>query len=151
MNRDRYLVKSAGDNIEGTREGLAKFLQLLGQHREGVIVVPHMNQVKDTLLAHVLNDVSPALADTLFRKREHVFSDGSRIQVCSQQTLKNFRRSPLYLVLWGSHYAIDDVEALDRWGAVVFVSWQSIDYQAWLQNHDNVSVIYDDGKPDTHI
>lgn len=151
MNRDRYLVKSAGDNIEGTREGLAKFLQLLGQYREGVIVVPNMGQVKDTLLAHVLDSVAPALADTLFRKREYVFNDGSKIQVCSEQTLKNFRRSPLYLVLWGSHYTIDDVEGLDRWGAVVFVSWQSIDYQDWLQRHDNVSVIYDDGKPDFAI
>ena len=150
MNRERYLVKSAGGNIDGTRAGLAQFLKLLDQFDEGVIVAPDVSALKNGMFAMVLEEVDPALAKALIQKREHVFSDSKKVSVCTQATLKNFKRSALYLVLWGSSYMIADVETFDRWGAVVLVSWQSPDYAAWAQDFP-VTVIYDDGLPDFKI
>ncbi|MEN2469324.1 hypothetical protein [Burkholderia sp. GS2Y] len=150
VNRERYLVKSAGDNIEGTRTGLVKFLELLAQYDDAVIVVPSISQYKGNLFDTLLQEYAPALAKALFRDRTVVLDGNKRVHLCSSETLKNFSRSELYLVLWGSRYTIADVEALHGWGGVVLVSWQSGDYAAWVRDH-SVQVVYDDGVPDIKI
>lgn len=150
MNRERYLAKSVGDNIEGTRAGLVKFLELLGQYDDAVIVVPSIRDYKGTLLDTLLQGYNPALAKALIRDREIVLDGNSRVALCAHATLKNYSRSKLYLGLWGAHDTIADIEALHNWRAVVHVSWQSGDYAAWIRDYP-VDVIYDDGAPDFRI
>lgn len=147
MIRERYLAKSVGDNIDGTRAGLVKFLELLDRYGDAVIVVPSIGNYKGNLLDALLQDCNPALAKALLRDRQMVLNGNKRVSLCAQATLKNYSRSELYLVLWGSHHTIADIEALHTWGAVVHVSWQSGDYATWIQDYP-VTVIYDDGTPD---
>ncbi|MBZ5788738.1 hypothetical protein K8353_01315 [Burkholderia contaminans] len=147
MTRERYLVASAGGNVEGTRAGLVKFLQLLDRYDDAVIIVPKIADLKNNMLTQLLEENEPAIAKALIRDREYVFAGGKRVRLCAEAALKNFARSTLYLVLWGSHDTITEVEALHFWSAVVLVSWQSGDYKWWVQDHP-VEVIYDDGVPD---
>lgn len=69
MNRERYLVKSTGDNRKGTEAGFAKLLDLMRKYDEGVIVVPQLKNVEGTLLGDLLNDASPGLATKFKRQR----------------------------------------------------------------------------------
>ncbi|OAJ52503.1 hypothetical protein A6V36_13940 [Paraburkholderia ginsengiterrae] len=142
MNRERFLVKSYGDNPAGVTAGLVKLLELLPNHKDAVIVVPEMGKVSGTMLVPILGE---DLSKRLIKNREILFDDGSRISLCAQATLKNYRRADAYLVLWGSKYAIQDVEALDRWKSLVLVTWMPEDSAEW-EAENKVSVIYDDGR-----
>ena len=142
MNRERFLVKSFGDNIEGTRAGLVKLLQLLETYDHAVIVVPQIREVKSTMLANVFDE---STLEALVKYGEINFLGGKKISLCAQATLKNYENADAYLVLWGSEYAINDIEALYRWKAVVFVTWLSNDSAKW-EVDNRVSVIYDSKK-----
>jgi hypothetical protein len=135
-------VKSFGDNEEATRIGVAKLLELLGTHSTGVIVVPDLGQVKSTMLVNILGE---DLSKSLIRDRQITFKDGKALQLCSQATLKSYRRADVYLALWGTEYAIEDIEALPGWQAAILVTWIPADSARWVQKH-SVQVIYDDGK-----
>jgi len=142
MSRERFLVKSFGDNIDGTRAGLIKLIQLLDTYDHAVIVVPEIGKVKSTMLVDVLGeDVSKAL----IKNREITFSGNKKISLCAQATLKNYKYADAYLALWGSEYTIADIEALPQWKAVVLVTWQPNDSSKW-EAANTVSVIYDDKK-----
>lgn len=142
MIRERFLVKSFGDNIDGARAGLIKLIQLLDTYDHAVIVVPTIGDVKHSLLVDVLGeDVSKAL----IKNREINFSDNKKISLCAQATLKNYRYADTYLALWGTEYTISDLEALPKWKAVVLVTWQPNDSVKW-EAANRVNVIFDDKK-----
>jgi len=82
MARERYLAKSAGGNVEGTRAGLVKFLQLLDRYDDAVIVVPKIADLKNNMLTQLLEDNVPAIAKALIRDREYVFEGGKRVRLC---------------------------------------------------------------------
>ena len=100
MKRERFLVKSFGDNIEGTKAGLIKLLQILEEHSNAVIVVPELGKVKNTMLVDVLGE---ELSKKLIKDREIIFTNNKKISLCSQATLKNYKFADAYLALWGSH------------------------------------------------
>lgn len=142
MNRERFLVKSYGGNIEGTEVGLAKLLSLLGDYSDAVIVVPQIGQVKDTLLVKVLGE---KLSKQLIKDRVLLLDDGKKISLCSHSTLKNYRHSDLYLALWGTEKMIMDIEELTQWKAAILVTWIPKDSETWTATYP-VHVIYDDKK-----
>jgi hypothetical protein len=142
MARERFLVKSFGDNADGTRAGLVKLLELAGTNKSSVIVVPALNQVKGSLLTAVLGDQLSAI---LIQHRKITLENGNSIELCSQATLKNFQRADAYLALWGSEDSVKDIEALSRWTSCILVTWGPEDSAKWVDTHD-VQVIYDDGK-----
>lgn len=142
MHRDRLLVKSFGDNIDGTRAGLGKLIELSATHKSCVIVVPALNQVKGSLLTAALGD---QLSAALIKHRKITLHNGSSVELCAQATLKNFRRANAYLALWGTEYIIEDIEALQLWTSFVLVTWTPADSAKWVQAHV-VQMIYDDGK-----
>ena len=142
MVRERFLVKSFGDNADGTRAGLVKLLQLADTHKSSVIVVPALNQVKGSLLTAVLGEQLSAI---LIKHRKITLENGNSIELCSQATLKNFQRADAYLALWGSKDSIEDIEALHLWTSCILVTWGPEDSAKWVETHD-VQVIYDDGK-----
>lgn len=142
MNRERFLVKSFGDNIEGTRAGLVKLIQLLDTYDNAVIVVPEIGKVKGTILVDVLGeDVSKAL----LKNREITFSGNKKISLCAQATLKNYKDADAYLAVWGSEHTIATLEALHQWKAAILVTWQPNDSAKW-EAANSVNVIYDDKK-----
>lgn len=141
MSRNRFLVKSFGDNADGTRAGLVKLVELAATHKSCVIVVPALNNVQGSLLTVVLGD---QLSAALIKHRKITLENGNSIELCSQATLKNFRRADAYLALWGSEYIVEDIEALQLWTSFVLVTWGPADSAKWVQAHD-VQVIYDDG------
>ena len=142
MERERFLVRSSGDNPDGTRVGIAKLLELLGNDKNGVIVVPNLKTVKDTMLATVLGS---DLSKQLVKNREITFTDGNKVELCSEQTLKNFKRADVYLVLWGTEYIVEDIESLPFWSSFVLVTWTPADAQRWVESQE-VETIYDDDK-----
>lgn len=140
MNRERFLVKSFGDNIEGTKAGLVKLVQLLETYDHAVIVVPEIGKVKSTMLANVFDEDT---LRALIKNREINFPGNKKISLCAQATLKNYKYADAYLALWGSECTIDNIEALHRWKAAVLVTWQPNDSAKW-EAANRVSVIYDD-------
>ncbi|WP_419572083.1 hypothetical protein [Rheinheimera sp.] len=142
MGKERFLVKSFGDNIEGTRIGLAKLLELLAHHQHAVIVVPTIGQVKGTLLEKVLGE---KLSKKLINDRVLDLDDGKKISLCGHATLKNYSNADVYLVLWGTKLMIADIEKLLGWKAVVLVTWLKADCEEWEKSYP-VQVIYDDKK-----
>jgi len=140
--RNRFLVKSSGDNADGTRAGLVQLIELSATHKSCVIVVPALNHIKVSLLAVALGD---QLATELIKHRKITLHNGSSIELCAQATLKNFRRANAYLALWGSEYMVEDIEALQLWTSFVLVTWIAADSVKWVQAHD-VQVIYNDGR-----
>lgn len=139
MIRERFLVKSSGDNPEGVRQGLVKTVDLLGSYQSAVVVVPTLGHLKDTILTNVLG---PELSKKLIKDREILLPDGKKILLCGQATLKNFRRHEVYLDLWGSKYSIREIEALPC-KAIVMVTCIPEDSAEWEQEH-SVNIIYDD-------
>lgn len=142
MNRDRFLVKSFGDNIEGTKVGLAKTLELLNNYNHAVIVVPTIGKVDGTMLVTALGE---ELSKNLIKNREVNLANNKKISLCGQQTLKNYKHADVYLALWGTEYIIAEIEALHKWKAAILVTWQPGDSAAW-EAANKVSVIYDDKK-----
>ncbi|WP_155984198.1 MULTISPECIES: hypothetical protein [unclassified Thioalkalivibrio] len=142
MTRERFLVQSYGDNIEGTEFGLAKLMALLGDHSDAVIVVPQIGQVKDTLLVKVLGE---KLSKKLIKDRVLLLADGKKLSLCSHSTLKNYRHADLYLALWGTENMIMDIEDLTQWKAAILVTWAPKDSEKWSATYP-VHVIYDDKK-----
>lgn len=140
MERKRFLVRSTGDNLEGTKVGLAKFLELIGSDKNGVIVAPKLSGLESTLLVPALGQ---DVANRLIKNRTLAFSSGNRIDLCSQQTLRNFTRADVYLALWASEYMIEAIEALSCWSNLVVVTWSPTDAQRWSASHE-VQTIYDD-------
>lgn len=146
MNRERFLVKSFGDNIDGARTGLAKLRQLLDTYDHAVIVVPSIGNVKHTMLVDVLVDVlGEDISKALMKNREINLSGNKKISLCAQATLKNYKYADAYLALWGSEHSISDIEALPQCKAIVFVTWQSNDSEKW-EAANRVNVVYDDKK-----
>ena len=135
-------MKSFGDNIDGTRAGLVKLMQLLDTCDHAVIVVPEIGKVKGTMLVDALGE---DLSKALIKNREINFPNNKKISLCGQATLKNYKYADAYLALWGSEYTIADIEALNGWKAVVLVTWQPNDSAKW-EAANRVSVIYDDKK-----
>lgn len=74
MARDRFLVKSFGDNADGTRAGLIKLIELAATHKNCVIVVPALNQIQGSLLTSVLDD---QLAAVLIKRRKITLENGA--------------------------------------------------------------------------
>lgn len=142
MNRERFLVKSLGDNPEGVREGLVKLIQLLDTCDHAVIVVPQLRQLKQTILADVLGEENLRV---LIKTREINFPGNKKISLCSQATLKDYEHADAYLALWGSQYTIEEIEALHKWKAVILVTWERVDSAKWEANN-RVSVIYQNKK-----
>ncbi|MGZ6518819.1 MAG: hypothetical protein ACXVED_14625 [Bacteroidia bacterium] len=142
MNRERYLVKSYGDNIEGTRVGLTKLLELLNNHNNAVIVVPLIGQIKGTMLVNVLGE---ELSKQLIKDRVLKFGDGKTISLCAHSTLKNHRYADIYLALWGTEQTIMDIEELSQWKAAILITWLRKDSEKWTEKY-SVEVIYDDNK-----
>jgi hypothetical protein len=142
MPRERFLVKSFGDNADGTRAGLIKLVELSATHKSCVIVVPDFSGVQGSLLTVVLGD---RLSAVLIKDRKIELENGHSIELCSQGTLKNFRRADAYLALWGSEHIVENIEALLLWTSFILVTWVPEDSSRWVHAHD-VQVIYDDGK-----
>jgi hypothetical protein len=142
MNQERYLVKSFGDNIEGTQVGLAKLLELLKNHKNAVIVVPLIGQVKGTMLVKVLGE---KLSNQLIKDRVLTFDNGNTISLCAHSTLKNYRHADVYLALWGTEQMIMDIENLPQYKATILVTWLPKDSEKWATQYP-VQVIYDDKK-----
>lgn len=142
MSRERFLVKSYGDNVDGTRAGLVKLLQLAATHKSCVIVVPALNQVKGTMLVDVLGE---QLSEILIKNRKIELKTGNTIELCSHATLKNFPRADAYLALWVSESIVEEIEALLLWTSFILVTWTPADSAKWVEAQ-TVEVIYDDGK-----
>ena len=140
MNKYRFLVKSFGDNIEGTKIGLAKLLQLLDNHNHAVIVVPLIGQIKGSMLVDVLGE---ELSKKLIKDRVLNLREGKTISLCGDSTLKNYNRADIYLALWGTEKMIMDIEKLSQWAAAILVTWLPKDSETWVQSYP-VQVIYDD-------
>ena len=142
MSRERYLVKSFGDNLEGTKTGVGKFIKLCLRDGDGVIVVPTLKDVRHTILSSVLGE---DLTKKLVRDRE-IEIDGKKIKLCSSSTLKNHKYSQVYLALWGTKDMIEDIETeCLSCTSVVLVTWLPDDSVDWVRNHP-VTVVYDDKK-----
>lgn len=142
MTRERFLVKSFGDNPEGARVGLVKLLEMLETAKSGVVVVPRLGDLKHSMLVDILGEEKTA---QFIKQREIVFSDGKKISLCSLTTLKNHKYSNAYLALWGSKETIAAIEPLGTWSALVLVTWLPKDSEQWQKDHA-VTVLYDDGK-----
>lgn len=142
MTRARYLSKSFGDNRDGTRAGLKCFIENLQPKQTGVVLVPALNSVSDTILVDVLGE---NLSRQLIKDRHILLSNGSSIHLCSVATLKNFKHADAYLALWASKATIDAVEALPIWSVFTVVTWIASDASNWISNH-SVKVIFDDQK-----
>jgi 5'-3' exonuclease len=142
MMRERFLVKSFGDNEEGSREGLEKAIDLLKKYDSLVIVVPTIGKIKDSMLTNLLN---PELAKKLIKDRELLFQNNKKISLCAQSAVKNYRNADVFLDLWGNKFSIQDIEALHHCKAVILVTWGPDDCAEWEKQHP-VTVIYDDGK-----
>lgn len=97
MTKQRFLIKSYGDNLDGTRAGLIKLLELTNDHKICVIVVPRLGDVKHSLLAKVLGE---DLSKALIKNRKIALDNRSEIILCSIGTLKNFKYADAYLALW---------------------------------------------------
>ena len=130
MQRERFLVKSSGDNEDGARVGLRKLFELAGTHKSSVIVVPAFTHIKNSMFATVLPE---PLAKVLIKDRKVTLDNGHTVELCSQATLKNFQRADAYLSLWGSTHAVEDVEALTRWTSHILVAWIPADAEKWAQ------------------
>ena len=140
--RERFLVKSFGDNEEGAREGLEKANDLLRKYDSLVIVVPAIGKIKDSMLTDVLN---PQIAKKLIKDREVIFEGNKKVSLCAQSAVKNYRNSDVFLDLWGNKFSIQDIEALHYCKAIVLVTWGPDDSAEWEKQH-LPTVIYDDGK-----
>lgn len=144
MNRERFLVKSYGDNKEGTKVGLAKMLEALKALDSGAtaaIVVPSIGHVKDTLLVDVLGE---DVAKRLINNRVLEFDDKSKLVLCACATLKNYTGADVYLALWGTETTIMSIEKLWQWKTAVLVTWLPQDSEKWVATY-SVKTIYDDG------
>ncbi|OEE69039.1 hypothetical protein [Vibrio splendidus] len=139
MKRDRFLVKSFGDNSEGTKVGVQKVLQLLTKYNTAVIVVPTIGKVKNTLLTDILGD---DLSKQLIKNRVINF-DGKSISLCGQSSLKNYSSTDVFLDLWGSEHSIKKIEELTYCKALILVTWLPQDSEYWLEKY-KPKVIYDD-------
>lgn len=142
MNRERFLVKSYGDNINGTRIGLTQLLNLLKKYNNAVIVIPQLNTVNSTMLVDVLGD---DISKKLIKNREITLQGNKKINLCSQLTLKNYKYADIYLALWGTEYMIQEIEELKQWKAAILVTWLPQDSIKWEEMH-TVTTVYDDKK-----
>jgi|SRR5690242_8017150 len=144
MDRQRFLSKSLGDNLEGTKRGIIKLLQILSAdgYKTATIVVPTIGRVKDTMLVDALGE---PLSKELIKERYITLEGGKTLKLCGQATLKNFKYEDAYLGLWASKFMIDEIESLPTWRGLVIVSWLPGDYEEWLKKNE-VTVIYDDGQ-----
>ncbi|MDD2781475.1 hypothetical protein [Sulfuricurvum sp.] len=143
MNRERYLVKSNGDNIEGTRVGLINFLELCQKYGNGVIVVPMLQNVNHSMLTTVLGE---ELSKKLIKNRTLAIENGKTISLCSANTLKNYTYANVYLALWGSKDTIQVIEKTCHNGkAIVLVTWIPEDSKDWI-SQNAVTIVYDDNK-----
>ena len=131
MTRERFVVHGTGDELAATKAGLSKTLELLGQHKTGVVLVPTMRTAKDTMLVTALGD----LGKKFVKDRVINLDGGVSLHLCADATLKNFQRADVYLALWGSKYAIADIEALSSWKAAVLVTWEPAESAEWEQQH----------------
>ena len=139
MNRERFLLKAYGDDVEGTRTGLIKALELLESYDLVVIVVPTIGKVADTMLVDVLGEVA---SKALIKNREITYPNNKKIQLCGQATLKKYQYADVYLALWGSKYLVSDIERLHKWRGFILVAWSEEDHSLWEMNN-KVTVIYD--------
>ncbi|EHR5764840.1 TPA: hypothetical protein ACMD08_004487 [Vibrio parahaemolyticus] len=143
MGRERYLVRSFGDNIEGTKAGVGKTLELLlGKYNSAVIVVPQIGQVKHTMLKDVLGE---ELSKVLIRDRVIKLEGGKTLSICASTTLRSHTNNEVYLALWGTEKIISDIEAIIACKAVVLVTWLPKDAAAWSNSY-SPKVIFDDKK-----
>ena len=140
--RRRFLAKSFGDNRDGTRAGLRSFLENLKAKTTGVIVVPTLSNVKETILVDVLGE---DLSRQLIKTREISLQDGAKINLCSIATLKNYRHAGSYLALWAPASTIEAVEQLTSWSTATVVTWLPSDADKWVAEHA-VQIVFDDGK-----
>ena len=142
MNRERFLVKSYGDNIDGVKAGLKKLFELLGTYSSATIVVPMIGQVQNTMLPTVLGE---KLSKKLIKVRVIILEGGKKISLCGQSTLKNFKNDDVYLDLWGSSSSIKSLEDMTYAKAIILTTWTPADSVDW-ESSNNVTVIYNDGK-----
>lgn len=145
MVLERFLVKSYGDNEEGTRQGLIKLIELCNKPLHGVIVVPTIGQVKGTILTNVLGE---ELSKILIKNREVILNNGAKISLCGSNTLKNYKNAEIYLALWASKFTIQDIETqCYNCKYIVNVTWNPQDAEDWIKDNP-FTFIYDDGKSD---
>lgn len=140
--RERYLVKSFGDNQEGTKVGIVKMVELLKVHKTAMIVVPQIGKVNGTMLTDVLG---PELSKLLLRDRQLTLPDDRSIGICAQSQVRNYRGNDVYLDLWGSKDSIAELEQVHGAKALILVTWLPKDCEKWCAEYQ-VSVIYDDKK-----
>ena len=142
MKRDRFLVKSFGDNIEGTKTGFIKLLQILEEYTNAVVVVPNLGNIKYTMIVDVLGE---ALSNQLIKNRKIILTDNKIITLCSESTIIDCKYADVYLVLWGTNRNIQFIEALPQWKSMILVTWHPTDSEQW-EKENNVMIIYDDKK-----
>lgn len=140
MHPERYLVKSYGDNPDGTKAGLLKMIDSLQHHNNAVIIVPMLRNVSNSMLADVLG---PQLTKALMKDRVISFNDKT-ISLCAQSALNNHRGNDIYLDLWGTENSISNIESLNSSKVTILVTWLPKDSQKWEKQNKPI-VIYDDG------
>ncbi|MCO5367807.1 hypothetical protein [Pseudomonas alliivorans] len=142
MSRERYLVSSYGDNLEGTLKGLAAFFELCLKHGSGVIVVPTIGNIDGTLFTKVLPE---KISKALIKHKKVSIGDGRTITLCGSTTLRKHTREKVYLALWGTRKVTEEIESsCHSCVALVLVTWLPEDAHAWVKGH-KVTSIYDDG------
>uniref|UniRef100_UPI003F7E3929 hypothetical protein n=1 Tax=Xanthomonas sp. 0924 TaxID=2835534 RepID=UPI003F7E3929 len=132
MKRKRFLVRSLAQSMEGTRIGLIKFIQILGKGETGTIVVPAFQNLQHSALVDVLGDI----AKNLIKNRLIELDDDKKINLCSHSTLKNYKYSDSYLVLWCEKSTISEIELLSSWKSVVLVTFSPTDSERWEEKYD---------------
>jgi hypothetical protein len=142
VTRNRFLLKSFGNNPDGTREGLKCFHKRLQPNQTGVIVVPTLKNVSDTILVDVLGEEP---SRQLIKDRQITLRDGATIHLCSINTLTKFKYADAYLALWAENHTIDAIEALPSWSVFTVVTWRASDADSWISDHE-INVIFDDKK-----
>ena len=139
MQRERFLVRAYGDDINATRFGLVQLLNLISNSEHAVIVVPGFEHLKDSMLSTVLG---ADLAKRLIKQRAILLEEGKKISLCSALTLKNFKNANIYLALCSSKYTLQDIEELHQWRALIFVTWLPEEADEWIAKHE-VKVLLD--------
>ncbi|MCP4117278.1 MAG: hypothetical protein GY737_18150 [Desulfobacteraceae bacterium] len=129
-NRERFFLNAYGDDLQATKAGVVKFLELCQKYGNGVIYVPAMQHIKSTLLASAIGEQT---TKDLAKHKDVILPNGQRIDLCSDKTFKNYRGGDVYLALWATPGMIEAVEKESySCKAVVVVTWLENDADGWI-------------------
>jgi hypothetical protein len=139
-NRERYLLKAIGDDLQATIAGVAKFRELCQKYGDGVIYVPTMRHVESTLLATAVGE---KIIKALSKHQPVTLPTGQRIDLCSGRTFQNYTRGSVYLVLWATPDMIENVERGARaCKAMVVVTWLKNDADTWISSQNPTQLLW---------